>query len=74
MKLKSSDFNMYWQAIDVLESQEALIAINISSYPTAKKEFRDKLHKRLHKMAYPGTWNKPVKVDQARFLEMLSGK
>lgn len=72
--MKSSVFNMYWQAIDVLESQETLVAINVSSYPTAKKEFRDKLHRKLHKMAYPNTWNKAVKVDAATFLGMLSGK
>lgn len=74
MSLKVRDFEMYWQAIDVVEAQETLVDISVVSYPKTKKESQKEMHRKLHKKAYPATWNKPIKIDSAKFLELLSGK
>lgn len=43
----------YWQAVTILQAQEALIQMKIADYPNMKKADRQKLHKELHKKAYP---------------------
>ena len=45
----------YWQAITVLEAQEALIQLRVSDYPGMKKDNRMATHKQFHKLAYPKT-------------------
>lgn len=49
------DLRFYWEAITIIEAQEALIAINISCATQMKKETLKSLHKSLNKMAYPSS-------------------
>jgi hypothetical protein len=41
-------------AITVLEAQEMLLQMQVSDYPHLKKEPRQRLHRQLHRQAYPG--------------------
>lgn len=43
----------YWKAIDVIEAQEMLKALQVSDYPYLKKEGRKRLYKSMHNKAYP---------------------
>lgn len=46
---------MLWQMVDVLEAQEALVAMEVSDFAWAKAETRQELHRKYHKIAYPKT-------------------
>lgn len=46
-----------------IEAQEALLEISISSYPHSKTTHQQKLHKQLHKQAYPKD-KEPMTLDK----------
>lgn len=43
------DFEGAWQLMPSLKAEETLRMITASCYPNAKKEFRDKTHRELHR-------------------------
>lgn len=45
----------YIQAMEVLEAQERLMELSTQDWPNLKKTQRDKLHRSLHRSAYPKT-------------------
>ena len=45
----------YWLGITVIKAQGALQAMRVSDYPHLKKSDRQKMHKEMHKLAYPVT-------------------
>lgn len=47
----------FWQAITVIEAQEALVQMDVANFPWVKGEDREKIHKRYHKLAYPKIHN-----------------
>lgn len=40
-------------AIDVLESQEVLFAFKAADFPHLKRKDREKIHREIHKKAFP---------------------
>lgn len=69
--LSAEEFNAYFQAIDILESQEMLRALTVSDFPDMKKINREKLHRQLHKRAYP--YQKKVAITVEDLKRMLGG-
>jgi len=60
------DYQDYARAIPILKAQESLEAITIASYPHSKKDYQQKVHRSLHKLANPGVWDgakKPVSLE-----------
>lgn len=45
----------YLQAMEVLEAQERLASFTTHDWPNLKKAQREKLHRSLHRTAYPRT-------------------
>jgi len=66
-------FLSYVKAIDFIQAKEMLMGIQVASYPNSKKEYQQKLHKKLHKAANPDLYESPKKVltteDIARMLK-----
>lgn len=60
-------------AADVIESQETLTAFKSTDWPHLKKRDREKLHRELHKRAYPFEWSNsaPLSIEDAA--KRLSG-
>lgn len=50
----------YFDAIRVIDAQERLVEFSTQDRPNMKKSQREKLHKQLHRAAYPATHSKPV--------------
>lgn len=49
----------YWEAITVIEAQELLKQMTIIGTPYMSKENSQKVHRDLHKQAYPKTHEGP---------------
>lgn len=54
-------------AAEVIESQEVLTSLKSNDWPHLKKRDREKLHRELHKRAYPFEWSNsaPLSLDDA---------
>jgi len=50
----------YWLAITVIEAQAALVQMNIIGTPHMKRSQAEKLHRELHRKAYPTTHDGPL--------------
>lgn len=60
-----------YKAIEVIEAKKALRAIEVNSYHRYKKEDRNKLHKSLHKKAFPNAAkNQKVMSTREAFMAM----
>jgi hypothetical protein len=46
----------YWQSITVIEAQQALLNITTQNWSNISKKEREKIHRNLHKKAYPKTF------------------
>lgn len=44
-----------WQAITVLEAQDQLRMMGLMDWPNMKKNNRQKIHRDLHRLAYPSS-------------------
>ena len=55
-------FLAYVKAINVLTAKESLMQIQIASFPNAKKEFKDKIHRELTKMVNSENFDTPKNV------------
>lgn len=65
----AEDEEMLWQAITVLEAQEMLMGVKVSSYPYLKEADQDKVHRSLHKLAYPDVEKRSITAEEmARLL------
>lgn len=53
MQMELDVFDRYFEAIDILSAREKLVELNVSAYPHSTKNGRSKIHKELHKLAYP---------------------
>ena len=43
----------YFDAITVIEAQNMLISMQVADYPNMKRDDRSRLHREIHKKAYP---------------------
>lgn len=71
--LSIDDFESFWQSIDVIENQNILTQFTINDWPNMKKEARTKLHKQVHKKAFPKTHETSKPQSTKDIFEMLSG-
>ena len=55
-------FLAYVKAIEVLRAKETLMNIQIASFPNAKKEHKDKIHRELMKQVNSENFDKPKNV------------
>lgn len=54
----------YFQAMEVLEAQDKMFALTCSAWPNMKERDRIKLHRDLHRKAYPRTYRKVTDPDE----------
>lgn len=67
MTMPADTFEMYWECMRVIDSQEMMRSLTIADYPHTNKQMRKKIHRQLHRNAYPDTWDTSrgkVSVDQ----------
>ena len=64
------DFSVYLEAVEIIEAQEMLRAMNIADYPTMKKNDRQRLHRQVYKTAYP---NEKKRVITTQDLKKILG-
>jgi len=50
--------NMMWESVTMIEAQEQLKSFSAADWPNMKKADRSKLHKELHRQAYPNSFSK----------------
>lgn len=51
--MSAERYEHFWQAIDVIEAREMLLAMQVGDFPHLKQAARQKAHKSLWKIAYP---------------------
>lgn len=71
--MPACDANIYYRAITVIEAQEMLKQLQIVSYPKTSKEAQQKLHRSLHRQAYPEQYNADKAVSAEQMASILSG-
>lgn len=55
---------VYFQAMETLMAQERLHDLGAHDWPNVKRDTRSKIHRDLHKVAYPATYEKTVTPDE----------
>lgn len=60
-------FESYWQAMTVIDAQRLLREYSVADYPNVKLGTKRKLHRQVHKMAYPATWDRGARVSLDQF-------
>lgn len=58
------EFDSYWLAIERIEAQEQLMALNISDYPHIKQKGREKIHRGIFEKAFPVDESKSVSTEE----------
>jgi hypothetical protein len=71
--LPAEDEEMLWQAITVVEAQETLVQLQVASYAHMKPDDQRKLHRKLHEMAFPTVYEKPVALTPEQMAKLLHG-
>ncbi len=66
----------YLEMANRLEAQETLILFNASMYPVIKKEARSKMHKSIHKIAFPPAEQNKFKgpITTEEFAKAIGGR
>lgn len=73
-RIDSEFAEQMWQAITVIEAQEALVACKISDFPYMKENTRRKFMKDLNRAASPVILKTaPVAMTAKDFAEMING-
>jgi hypothetical protein len=61
--MDAEDFKTMLICEDVLSNRETLIQMTCADFPTMKSDPRNKLHKSIHKIAYPNNKSKVLTFD-----------
>lgn len=64
---------MLWKAITQIEAQETLVAIQVSAYPELPKKEKEKLHRTLHRNAYPDAHEARHSLTLEQVMEIVNG-
>lgn len=59
--MPAARFNMYWQAIDMLEARDIILACQVGVYPDLKAQAKKKFIEKVRKVAYPDGTAKTTK-------------
>lgn len=71
--MASEDFEMAWRMIPEIKAQMSLESIAAVSYPHMKKDAQEKLHRKLHKTAFPKRKHfSESEEESSQSLEMLA--
>jgi hypothetical protein len=62
------------QAADQLEAQESLLSISIGSFADLKKEDRTKMHREIHKRAFPKVHESKRAISGQELAVILNGR
>lgn len=60
-------------AADVIESQETMLHFKANDWPYVKESSREKIHRDLHKRAYPFEWDNVAPLSLQDAAQKLSG-
>ncbi len=60
-----------WLAITQIEAQDVLINLTIAQYPWLKKEQQKKIHREMHRKAYPKTHERVENLTTRQLAERL---
>lgn len=71
--MDSEDEEMLWQAITVIEAQDALVQIKNNSFHRMKRNEQERYHRRLHRKAYPDDYAEPVTVTPQSIARIVNG-
>jgi hypothetical protein len=76
MEMEQESFELFWKAINPIESAEILKTFVTSDYPHLKKERRQSIHKDLHKSAFKlyQDLDSGSFVETKALAELLAGK
>ena len=69
--LPFQDADLYFEAIDIIESRENLNSITTSGFAHMKKEERNKVHKNLYKRAFPSIFRESKTISLADISKIL---
>jgi hypothetical protein len=61
--MDAEDFKMMLMAEDALSNRETLVQMRCSDFPTINSSERGKIHKEIHKKAFPNNTPKIVRFD-----------
>lgn len=64
---------MLWQSITRIESQNTLLQFTVQDWSHMRKDQRNKVHRQLHKQAYPEVYESKKPKSTKDIFEMLSG-
>jgi len=73
--MTATDFNLLWKSIDILEAQEHLMNIDLTTFsnPRIKQSFKNEKVKKVQAKAYPRDLYKRETKDVNFLLEKLGG-
>jgi hypothetical protein len=62
-----------WESITVIEAQEMLKDLTVSSFPNYSKQEKSKLHRKLHRQAYPANFSEQIELTPEALARALGG-
>ena len=65
---------MYWEAITIIEARQKLLDISSYSFPNLKKSDREKIHRELHRQAFPARFKETKALKLSDLANVLGGK
>ena len=72
--LTAEEDEMLWQAITVIEARDALLRLKIASFPHMKRAHQEKIHRELHKAAYPWNYEAKREITFEQLAAILNGR
>ena len=73
MDMEIGVFDMYCEAIQIIEAQNLLIQFTANDWPNMKKQDREQKHRKLHQMAFPIAWDNSDEISGEQMASMLKG-
>lgn len=73
--MTADDFESASNLIQKIESREHILGINAAAYPTAKKSWQDKYHRKIYQLAFPPEPSKPgEELKMEDFASLMGGR
>lgn len=61
------------QGIAQISAQEALVSVKTQCYPHVDRKAQEKIHRSLHKQAFPSVYDKPVEITPEQMARLING-
>lgn len=72
--LYTEEFDMVYKVARQEEARAQLMALNAAAYPHAKESYREKLHRSIHRIAYPQEEAPVVSMEQLAHVLASGGR